>query len=112
MQLARAQAIQVYDRICDFEGVKGSSEIQQKMTLGMSQIPTEMSMVFSTGALVVLLFFLCFCCLIAVILFSGTMFCSVIIALISLCISLSCDIPYITVLYTVFSSHWLFSLGL
>jgi len=46
MQLARAQAIQVYDRICDFEGVKGSSEIQQKMTLGMSQIPTEMSMVF------------------------------------------------------------------
>lgn len=41
-----AQAIQVYDRICDFEGVKGSSEIQQKMKLGMSQIPTEMSMVF------------------------------------------------------------------
>ena len=29
-----AQAIQVYDRICEFEGVKGSSEIQQKMTLG------------------------------------------------------------------------------
>ena len=42
-----AQAIQVYDRICDFEGVKGSMRaFQQKMKLGMSQIPTEMSMVF------------------------------------------------------------------
>ena len=65
MQLARAQAIQVYDRICDFEGVKGSSEIQQKMTLGMSQIPTEMSMVFfhrSLSSSVVFFVFLLFDC--------------------------------------------------
>ena len=107
-----AQAIQVYDRICDFEGVKGSSEIQQKMTLGMSQIPTEMSMVFfhrSLSSSVVIF------CVFAVWLRSyfSVAQCFVQLSLLwSVCV-FRCHVIYrILPYYIMFSSHWLFSLGL